>query len=268
MFPILPSTAWLEFRGKPSSHGQNLTTHQALIAGPNGQEHRCFVKFSPVGNPMPLTEAIGWMIAEALDLPRPKFAALVMIPLGRLRPHLPLDQHWMLHQEALGFCCSAVDGKHLTGRWRWLRALRQAKAFKHPDVSRIAAFDTWVENQDRHSGNLLKTANGGYTPIDNEAILHSTVWAQAQIQFVHHSIRSEARQLLNRRSYTQFESNMVLASDHHAAAFHRGWPDVQTLLQKMVADPTMQQQLGLTLKDFLEARAASGWLATELGQIP
>lgn len=268
MFPILPSSAWLEYRGRPNAHGQNLTTHQALVVAPNGQEHRCFVKFSPPGNPMPLTEAIGWSIAEALDLPRPKFAALVMVPLSRLRPHLKLDQHWMPHQEVLGFCCSTVDGKHLTGRWKWLAALRKSKAFKHQDVARIAAFDTWVENQDRHSGNLLKTPEGGYTPIDNEAILHSTIWADIGIQYAHNSLRQEAWQLLKRPSYTKFESGMVMASDHHTPAFQRAWPHVDSLMQRLVPDPTMQQHWRLSVESFLGTRAAPGWLATELGQIP
>lgn len=218
---------------------------------------------------MPLTEAIGWLIAEALDLPRPKFAALVMVPLTQLRAHLPLDQHWIKYgHEAIGFCCSAVDGKHITGRWRWTAALRKAKAFKHPGVARIAAFDTWTDNQDRHSGNLLKTMDGGYVPIDNELILYRALWMANHLYYHHNSLRREAKQLLKRAGYTRFESAMVVESDRHNIAFPAAWPHIDALLQRLIGDPTMRQNLAVTIHNFLGSRAASGWLATELGQIP
>jgi hypothetical protein len=232
LFPILPESAWLEYRGRPTTQGQNLTTHQALIAAPDGKEHRCYVKFSPAGNPMPMTEAIGWLIADALGLPRPAFAALIMVPLPKLKAHLPLDQHWMQYgNEALGFCCSTVDGKHITGRWRWLAALRKAKAFKHPDVARIAAFDTWAENQDRHTGNLLKTTDGGFVPIDNELIFYTKIWMAYNFFYQYNSLRKEARQMMTKNGYTKFESSMIVASDSHDRAFQSAWPHIDSLLQ-------------------------------------
>lgn len=95
MIPILPDSAWREFRGTAASPGQNLTMHQALIAGPDGREHKCFVKAAPQGNAMPLTEAIGWTVASALEMPRPSFAAVILLPIQRLRQHMKLDQHWL-----------------------------------------------------------------------------------------------------------------------------------------------------------------------------
>ena len=55
-------------------------THQALVADPSGRLHKCFVKASPLGNPMVLTESVAWMIAGAVDLPRPEFAAVLLLP--------------------------------------------------------------------------------------------------------------------------------------------------------------------------------------------
>lgn len=268
LFPILSPNSWLEFRGKPAEQGQNLTTHLALIEGPDGRQHKCYVKASPPGNPMVLAEAAGWVIAEALDLPRPEFAGLVLLPVQKLRAQLKLDQHWMRYPEILAFCSSAVPGKHVTGRWRWFSQLNVAKALKHPDVARVAAFDQWVENQDRHMGNLLRTPGGGYVPIDNEAILYALLWLAAGFTYVPHSLREQARTVLRRGAYTQFEASMILASQQHAGACQKVLPALTWLVQALVQDPAHAAALSAKMESFLVTRAHPDWLSTELGHIP
>ena len=60
MLPILPDTAWLEFRGASAKKGQNKTTHQALVVDAAGREHKCFVKASPDEYPMAFAEGLAW----------------------------------------------------------------------------------------------------------------------------------------------------------------------------------------------------------------
>lgn len=268
LIPILDSRAWLEFRGKPENVGQNLTTHLALIQGPSGQEHKCYVKASPPGNPMPFTEAAGWLVAEALDLPRPKFAALVSLPVAKVRAHMKLDQHWMKYPEVLAFCSSSVEGRHLTGRWKWLAQLKVQKALKHVDVMRIAAFDQWVENRDRHTGNLLRTASGGYVPIDNELILYSLIWEAAGFSYVHNSLKAQANAMLKHGAYTKFEASMIVSSQAHDDAFQKAWPGLQQLVNALVSEPQNALGLSQVMHQFLGARAHRDWLPTELGHIP
>lgn len=268
LFPILPSSSWLEFRGKPAEQGQNLTTHLALIEGPDGRQHKCYVKASPPGYPMALAEAAGWVVADALDLARPDFAALVLLPVQKLRTQLKLDQHWMGYPEILAFCSSAVPGKHVTGRWRWLSQLNTVKALRHPDVARVAAFDQWVENQDRHMGNLLRTPGGGYVPIDNEAILYTLLWLAAGVTYVPHSLQEQARAVLRRGAYRQFEASMILASQQHAAACQKAVPELSQLVRALVQDAAHAAALSATISAFLDTRAHPDWLSTELGHIP
>lgn len=267
MIPFLPSSAWLEFRGRPANPGLNLTTHQALISAPNGQVHKCYVKASPLSLPTVFTEAVGWLVADALNLPRPKFAALLMLPVNKLRQCMPLDQHWLAHSEIPAFCSSAVDGKSISGRWQWFTQLKIASAFKHSDIPRIAAFDTWVENQDRHMGNVLRTADGGYVPIDNEAILYSLIWASTGVSFAHNSLKLQAHAILKQSAYSQFESSMILASHQHENAFQKAWPSLQQLIQAMVPDSLQASQLCANMNQFLSTRASQHWLSTELGHI-
>ena len=267
MIQILKADAWREFRGG-ATKGQNQTTHQALISDQHGQEHKCYVKASPPGNPMPFVEATAWMIAEALDLPRPKFAALIDIPISKLRQSMPLDQHWLRYNEVLAFCVSSVDGKHITSPWRWLAHVRAAKAFNHEDVARIAAFDTWVENQDRHTGNFLRTQKGDYVPIDNELILYTLVWVANGFSYGHNSLHKQARTVLRRRGYTKFEASMVLASKVHDAAFVKVTPALQQFIAVMVADPIASAAFTNAILQFLGLRSHPDWLANELGLIP
>lgn len=95
--------------------------------------------------------------------PSDNFTAVVTDDAARTTTKLKAlgwDQHWLHYSHALAFCASTVDGKHISSRWQWLAHLRKAQAFRHEDVSRIAAFDLWVENQDRHTGNFLRTRDG------------------------------------------------------------------------------------------------------------
>lgn len=266
MIPILPEAAWREFRGAASSPGLNLTTHQALIAFPDGSEHKCFVKAAPQGNAMPFTEAIGWQIATALDLPRPTVAAVLVLPVQKLRQHMKLDQHWLGYTHTLAFCASTVEGRHIHSRWQWLTRLRKAKAFQHPDVPRIAAFDIWVENQDRHTGNFLKTKDGDFVPIDNEFILYSLVWAANTI-VSHQSLRNEAREVLKAAGYNKFEISMVLASKLHESAFRKSAPGLQQFIHAMHSDPAQGVASATAILQFLKQRADPDWLANQLGRI-
>jgi len=266
MIPILPETAWREFRGAPSLQGLNMTTHQAVIADADGKEHKCYVKAAPRDSHMPLTEAIAWMVACALDLPRPQFAAVLLLPVNKLRQHMKLDQHWLGYQTTLAFCSSTVVGKHLNAPWKWLAQLRKARAFGHADLPRIAAFDMWVENQDRHSGNFLRTRDGQYVPIDNEFILYSLVWA-ATLTVGHQSLRNEARQLLKVAGYTKFESSMTLAAALHQPAFVEASPALRQFICAFYVDPAQGVAAATAILQFLEQRAHPDWLANELGRI-
>lgn len=268
MIPILPETAWREFRSAPTTRGQNHTTHQAVIADANGQEHKCFVKASPPGYPMPLAEGLAWLVLDALGLPRPKFAALLILPVYKLRTCMPLDQHWAAVPHALAYCSSTVDGKHITSPWKWLARIRTARAFQHEDIAKIAAFDSWVENQDRHASNFIRTKSGDYVPIDNELILYTVLWVAMGFTYTHHSLKDQALSLLKPPGYTKFKVSMMLASKNHHAAFTSVAPALQQLVHALVADPVEATNATTAIVQFLGQRAHPDWLANQLGLIP
>lgn len=269
MLPILPDTAWLEFRGASAKQGQNKTTHQALVVDAAGREHKCFVKIAPDEYPMAFAEGLAWLLAEALDLPRPRFAALLLLPVQKLKQHMALDQHWMHKQSSLAFCSSTVDGKHISGLWQWLTKHRHANAFKHADVARIAAFDAWADNQDRNTGNFLRTKGGDYVPIDNELVLYNLIWAPRGLLYNHNSLLAQARGLLTGVGYTKFQDSVVMASQRHDAAFVVAAPVLQQFIDALNADPNpaTRAAFAAAILQFLGQRAQPDWVATQLGLI-
>jgi hypothetical protein len=215
---------------------------------------------------MPYAEAIAWLIADALDLPRPSFAALLLLRLDRLKGHLPLDQHWLQYPQTLAFCSSTVVGKHITGRWSWLSHLRALRAFKHPELPRIAAFDVWIDNQDRHTGNFLKTSAGRYIPIDNEYALYTLLWARL-LTVAHNSLRNLARETLPQVAFDKFESAMMAAATAHEPALSKASPDLKQFLSSVIADPSQRDQFAAVVLSFLAQRADTNWLSNELGRV-
>lgn len=268
MIPILSSTAWREFRGEPSQKGLNRTTHLAMIEDGAGKWHRCYVKGCPPNWRTPLTEAIGWLIAEALDLPRPEFAALVMVPLDKLRAHMSLDQHWLNYPEMLAFCASAVEGKSAAHGWKWLAHLRTKRMYKRPEVARVGAFDLWADNQDRNTGNLIVKRDGDCVPIDNEFILYSLLWAgQVPFNVGHNSLLAESAQRLSSQAQTRFKVEMAQQGKRHQAALSAVGPRLHQAVLSLVPDPTAANALSASVQQFLASRAHPDWLSTQLGVI-
>ena len=269
MIPVLPSTAWREFRGQPKGLGNNRTVHLATIEGPDGQLHRCYVKIVPNGWPTILTESIAWLLAEALDLPRPAFAAVVFVPLQKLRGCMQLDQHWLHYSEPPGFCSEAVEGKALAQTWKSHPSMNLRAALARPEIRRISAFDEWVDNRDRHFGNVLRRSDGTCVPIDNEFILFSTIWAHLMptVNVAHHSLLSAATTALPAPGLLRFKVDAALAGDRHAAALAKVQQSLVQTITALLGHPVIGPQLAATVCSFLQQRGEQQWMRTHLGVI-
>lgn len=268
MIPMLPSPAWREFRGVPAKKGLNQTTHMAMIEDPTGKLHHCFVKGCPPNWFTPLTEALGWLMAEALNLPRPEFAALVLVPLDKLRLHMPMDQHWLNYHTMLAFCASDVGGKAVSDGWKIFSRPRTERIYKKPEVAQISAFDQWVNNQDRNTTNLMVQRDGACVPIDNEFILYSLLW-EGKVPFgiAHKSLLDEAAKYLKPEAYAQFRVEMAQKGKLHENAFNKVAPKLQMMVQALVRDQAAANMLWTNIYQYLSSRAKPDWLATQLGVI-
>jgi hypothetical protein len=125
----------------------------------------------------------------------------------------------------------------------------------------------WVENRDRHTGNLLRTKTGDYIPIDNEYALYSLVWVAAGFTCASKSLREQAQALLKPAGYTKFEVSMMLAAQKHKEAFIQCTPSLQKFIMALVANPVEATDATVAIVQFLGQRAHPDWLANELGLI-
>ena len=268
MIDILSSASWREFRGEPNNKGMNLTTHLASVEDASGKLHNCYVKLCPQNWPSPITEAIGWQLIRALNLPAPDFAALIMVPLDRLRHSMKLDQHWLNHSEALAFCVSEVNGKPITNSWSWLATLRQKGAYKKYEVAGICAFDYWVNNKDRNTGNLLLKQNGEQVAIDNEYILYDQLWkGRFGFEIIEKTILVEAKNHLNIKEFNKFKLAVASHGKNHASAMNATRGDLSALIFTLIPDAGSAQSIWDAIDGFLTARAEINWLSNELGVI-
>lgn len=268
MIDILPSVSWREFRGEPANKGMNLTTHLASVEDATGKLHSCYVKLCPQNWPSPITEAIGWQLIKALNLPAPDFAALIMVPLDRLRQSMKLDQHWLNHPEALAFCVSEVNGKPITSSWNWLATLRQKGTYKKHEVAGICAFDYWVDNKDRNTGNLLLKKNGEQVAIDNEFILYDQLWkGRFGFQIIEKTILVEAKRILSTKEFNKFKLAVARHSKNHGNAMDTVRADIKALIFTLIPDVNIAQSVWEAVESFLTFRSDINWLPNELGVI-
>lgn len=264
MIEFLPEGAWREFRGIPKQRGLNQTTHLALIEDSSGKTHKCYVKMSPMTWPTPLTEALAWLISGALEIPRPGFAAVLEVPIHKLSRHMVLDQHWLTKQTAIGFCAKAVEGDLLAEHWSWMSKLRKKGLYNAEATARVSAFDQWVENQDRHEGNVIPSKEGAFVPIDNELILYSVLWTGIA-SFNHNSLLEGAKRYLKQEELDKFIRNMALASSRHETALDRVRLDLKDTTSTLIPDPNVANSVWTQIESFLRDRAPSSWMNKHLG---
>lgn len=261
----LDTAAWREFRGTPSCPGINLTTHLAKISDPVGKLHDCYVKLLPINTPALLGEAIGWSLAKSADVSCSPFAAIVMVPLDKLRQSIKLPENFDGLDVCPAWCCELVPGKPMRQIHNWLYFLALKRCLHSKDVRKIAAFDCWSDLRDRNMGNVIRSTNGGYIAIDHESILHDILWAPTGRGFEERSLLAVANDALSEKDLKRFHLDMAHASDGHLDALLAVGKEVERLIA--VIYPRIAATLIPLVIEALTERAGRGWLAAKIGVI-
>ncbi|AMM13076.1 hypothetical protein AX768_02070 [Burkholderia sp. PAMC 28687] len=263
--PILDTSAWREFRGKPSSAGANETVHLAKIADSTGKLRDCFVKLLPLNYPSLLGEAIGWLLARSSDVSCVSFAAIVLVPLSELRKSLILPAAFDAMHECPAWCCEIVAGKSLRQINKWAFWLARRNCLLSKDARKIASFDVWTDLRDRNFGNVIRAPGGGYISIDHETILHDLLWPPSGRIFQPRSLLAEAKQHLTVTQFQRFQVEMADAAQKHAEGLAAVRADLADIVNKIY--PNLAATLVPAALAALDQRAQAGWLANELGVV-
>ena len=263
--PILDSSAWREFRGKPNSSGINNTIHLAKIADMEGKLHDCFVKLLPLNYPSLLGEAIGWLLTRSTNVPCAKFAAIVLVPLDQLRKNIDLPLEFDNEKVCPAWCCEVIPGNSLRQIHKWDSSIVLRKCLRSVDARKIASFDIWTDLRDRNCGNVIKSSNGGYISIDHETILHDLLWLPSGRGYDARSLLTEAQQHLPFLEFQRFQVDMAKASEIHAKGLALLSNDLAEIVHKIY--PHLSDTMAPEIIDMLKKRAQVGWLANTLGVI-
>jgi hypothetical protein len=259
---ILDQSAWREFRGVPPSQGINPTTHLARIADPAGKLHDCFVKLLSPRTPALLCEALGWMLAQASDVPSPKFGAIVLLPLAGLRKQVALPPVYDGMAVCPAWCSEVVAGDTVKQVHKMSFMIAQGNCLRSKDARKIAAFDKWTDVRDRHFGNVIRAAEGGYVAIDHETLLHDTLWVGVG-SWGEHSLLIEAQKRLTPKEFKRFRADMELAAKGHAKALVDATAAISDLIGKLF--PAEAVAKTAKVMDVLSERSKAGWLTATLG---
>ncbi|WP_196488520.1 hypothetical protein [Burkholderia cepacia] len=263
--PILNSSAWREFRGVPSSAGINPTTHLASVADATGKLHSCYVKLLRPDTPALLCEAIGWALANHVDVPVTSFGAIILVPLDKLRSCMALPQWTNGQSVCAAWCTEIVAGKSVRQVHKWAFWLARKRCLHSKDVRSIAAFDVWADNRDRNFGNVIRSPSGGYIAIDHETLLHDLLWMPTGTSYARRSLVDEAKQHLSSNDLKQFNVELAGASGRHGSGFAVVQDALNQLIDKLY--PNAAPALSKTVIEYLSLRSQAGWLANEIGVI-
>lgn len=265
--PVLDSSAWREYRGRPGKTTHN-STHIAVIADGTGVLRRCFVKLAPdPGLPTLLCEAMGWVLAGHAGLRRADFAGIVLIDKERLAKseELPPACFAVAGDMIPAWCSSAIPGQTVNANQKAEKKpgaqfyIDYKNFLNAADSRKIAAFDVWTGLQDRNLGNVIRHASGGYASIDHETLLHDILWEHSPFHL--RSLITWAAKDLEPKKLKAFKSDMATASAGHADALANAQSTLNAILHALLSHLDKRADA----MGFLHHRSQRGWLAKEIG---
>lgn len=161
------------------SDGRMSATHLASVRWTDNVVGRFYVKVYPKCHPKGLiNEIIGYLTAYSAGIPQPKKVALIQIPKEVIDVNFKGDFE-LFGDVYLGWAsedAGITPNTYLSmnDAISYDKSLEYLKKWKFfPD---LLAFDDWVANQDRNTGNMVITGNRDFCIIDHGNVPVSEKW--------------------------------------------------------------------------------------------
>lgn len=150
---------------------------------------------------------------------------------------------------------------------KWKFFIGQVRCLYSADTQKIASFDLWTDNADRHMGNVMRGADGSYVAIDHESLLTSPVWKPTGKYYKANRLVDSAAALLPKKKKNQFYGGIALAAGTHAQALANVSTDVQVLADDLGVELNMNNLANVIL-NFLNARSLPAWMPATISTLP
>lgn len=236
-----------------SSDGRMAATHLASVKWIDNIAGRFFVKVYPTCHPKGLiNEITGFLVAHATGIPQPKKVGVIQIPKEVIEKNFKGDFH-CIGDYYLGWASedsgptpnTYLNMKDLISYQKCLENLKQWKFFP-----RLLAFDDWVANQDRNTGNLTVRGSNDFSIIDHGNVPVSERWTEEQL-IVERQYENKLLDGLYERNYPlPLSASLIESCKEHSRAF----TEAKRELTKWT-NALLDESCSSHLHNFLEARA-------------
>lgn len=270
--PDLDQNAYGRLIAYPDHSGWNSSTHLARIDFGAGPEKSVVKICAAPWFPDLANEAIGWLLSQACAISGPKKAGILTAPAmfwqeilkDRYPDHAPKDglvRAW----------CASFQPNLNDHAWVNLSDSEAAYAmFKTDSGVRIAAFDTWLCNADRHPHNVLRLSDGSWAVIDHELIFNGSLgnWRLPKPDLSSPGyMLSQLEKLENAgrikgKTQSNIRSSMVDHANRHIRAAADALPYVAEALDRIEPPATAKNVLTLIVD-----RAWGFWMPRRLGML-
>ncbi|MGJ8686120.1 MAG: hypothetical protein ACSHWQ_01485 [Spongiibacteraceae bacterium] len=260
---LLPDSAYRGVEAAdPDEVGRSYGTHVASVKFEEGVISPAYVKFcGPKERPL-FNEVLGYLLAHHLEIRQPRFGAVIIVPVEKLRKTTNLVPNWVPRQKNYpAWCTEVVQAKSLNIQYnlcaqkmvdKYFEIFKSSKSW----YSSVAAFDEWVMNTDRNAGNILQLSPKVFSIIDHGR-LDETTWHW----FTGLNKSNILRQAVEDRGEphrTELHNAMALHAERHHEVITSVLPDIESWIDRF---DTIDKS---ATRDALTARSTPNWLKDEL----
>lgn len=159
--------------------------HLASVAFDEGQMDRAFVKTYDPATKGIINEITGLFLAEALGLPTPKKAAILLLTDDFIRKNLLSTYPKPLVPTTIPFLAtSEISGGtpkqyYFSAHGKMREILQNVMRIELKEWSQFplcVAFDEWLAHSDRNTGNLIRLQKNEFALIDHGELLTGQAW--------------------------------------------------------------------------------------------
>jgi hypothetical protein len=230
-------------------------THLALIHSTPRGGFTGYVKFYPddIRKSKGLAnETCGYLLAQALGLPIPKYGIILLLEGERLiEAHSSLEDLLVPTVAYPTWVTEQVNGVPIAPNDN--KALEQL--IKWPSLPELIAFDDWVINADRSLENILRGKNKQFSAIDFGHIFGGLYWDQDLLTqdwpFRHRFVD----ELWDGNPPRKVKNQILEAAKQHDSAFSKIRGELDKLLSRLLEN----QEDKSKLLEFLERRASQSY---------
>ena len=290
MLQILGSEAFLGPLRDAAAAGESVLFRGKVEV--DGEASRCYIKpfppltkqasGAPAENRSVISEALGYILAKSCGFSVARTAGIIILrqdqiptaaleklaaqsPSGDAEPeYLAWFSEDMRLSPLIVECPS--DAPELV-RQRNLSRVASDLA-NHKKSPGIASFDEWIENSDRHLGNLLGSSDGDLILIDHGRIFRTPAWSPGDLESSPLHLRNALMDLIdsftpNWSERSPIRSARILAYKTFSVAWHKDGKSLAGgALSEFMAHSEVEQVL-----EFLSARLEPGYYTAKVGLI-